>query len=294
MNLFFLAEDSVSNNVSDVMDTVSNEVSATTKIIQSLVQPILNKLPDLCFSIVFLIIAYLIVKQILKVILHALKKANMDHIMISFIQSIVKIILYVLIVVIALSVLGVPMTSIITVIASAGVAIGLALKDSLSNLAGGFILLFAKPMKAGDLVEVNGITGKIASITILYTKIITPDNSTVYLPNGLVSGGKIINLTEQETRRVDLLYSISYETDINKARTIILDCIQKSTLTLSNPTPEVHVSEHGDNSIKLKIMVWCKSEDYWNTMFYLNEAIKIAFDANKIEIPYPQLDVHMK
>lgn len=162
----------------------------------------------------------------MRILKRAFNRSNMDGIMSSFIRSVAKIVLYVLLIVIALSILDVPMDSIVAVIASAGVAVGLALKDSLSNLAGGFIILFSKPLKEGDTIEADGVTGKVEAITILYTRIVTADNKTVFIPNGVVASGKIINYTDKDTRRVDLNFGISYEDDIDAARKVLLEQVQ--------------------------------------------------------------------
>ena len=205
-------------SVQDVVDTMGEEVKQTSSILSKIFQPILDKLPSLIFAVLFLLIGMFLIKQIMRILKRAFNRSNMDGIMSSFIRSVAKIILYVLLIVIALSILDVPMDSIVAVIASAGVAIGLALKDSLSNLAGGFIILFSKPLKEGDTIEADGVMGKVEAITILYTRIVTVDNKTVFIPNGVVASGKIINYTDKETRRVDLNFGISYEDDIDAAR----------------------------------------------------------------------------
>lgn len=210
-------------SVQDVVDTMGEEVKQTSSILSKIFQPILDKLPSLIFAVLFLLIGMFLIKQIMRILKRAFNRSNMDGIMSSFIRSVAKIILYVLLIVIALSILDVPMDSIVAVIASAGVAIGLALKDSLSNLAGGFIILFSKPLKEGDTIEADGVMGKVEAITILYTRIVTVDNKTVFIPNGVVASGKIINYTDKETRRVDLNFGISYEDDIDAARVVLLD-----------------------------------------------------------------------
>ena len=190
-------------SVQDVVDTVGEEVKQTSSILSKIFQPILDKLPSLIFAVLFLLIGMFLIKQIMRILKRAFNRSNMDGIMSSFIRSVAKIILYVLLIVIALSILDVPMDSIVAVIASAGVAIGLALKDSLSNLAGGFIILFSKPLKEGDTIEADGVMGKVEAITILYTRIVTVDNKTVFIPNGVVASGKIINYTDKDRARKD-------------------------------------------------------------------------------------------
>lgn len=185
------------------------------------------------------------------------------------------------------------MDSIVAVIASAGVAVGLALKDSLSNLAGGFIILFSKPLKEGDTIEADGVTGKVEAITILYTRIVTADNKTVFIPNGVVASGKIINYTDKDTRRVDLNFGISYEDDIDAARKVLLEQVQAAPEALAEPEAKVVVFSHDDSAVVLQLQVWTKSENYWQLHYRLLEDVKKAFDSHGISIPYPQMDVHM-
>ncbi|WP_294401427.1 mechanosensitive ion channel family protein [uncultured Ruminococcus sp.] len=279
--------------VQNVVDTVSDEVQQTTHVLSSIFQPMINKLPSLVFALIFLLFGLFVIRQIMRILKRASKHSNMDGIMASFLRSIIKIVLYMLLIVITLSILDVPMDSIVAVIASAGVAVGLALKDSLSNLAGGFIILFSKPLKEGDTVEVDGVTGKVESISILYTRMVTPDNITVYIPNGVVSGGKIINYTQKEIRRVDLFFGIAYENDIDQARKILMDVVKKAPEALEQPAPEVFVSSHDDSAVTLRLQVWGKNDQYWPLHYRLLEDVKKAFDENGISIPYPQMDVHL-
>lgn len=279
--------------VQDVVNTVGEEVKQTSSVLNKIFQPILDKLPSLIFAVLFLLIGFFLVKQIMRILKRAFQKSNMDGIMSSFIRSVTKIILYVLLIVIALSILDVPMDSIVAVIASAGVAVGLALKDSLSNLAGGFIILFSKPLKEGDTIEADGVTGKVEAITILYTRIVTADNKTVFIPNGVVASGKIINYTDKETRRVDLNFGISYEDDIDAARTVLLEQVKAAPEALDVPAPKVVVLSHDDSAVTLQLQVWTKSEDYWPLHYRLLESVKKAFDRSGISIPYPQMDVHL-
>ena len=265
----------------------------TSGILNKIFQPILDKLPSLIFAILFLLIGFFLVKQIMRILKRAFNRSNMDGIMSSFIRSVAKIVLYVLLIVIALSILDVPMDSIVAVIASAGVAVGLALKDSLSNLAGGFIILFSKPLKEGDTIEADGVTGKVEAITILYTRIVTADNKTVFIPNGVVASGKIINYTDKDTRRVDLNFGISYEDDIDAARKVLLEQVQAAPEALAEPEAKVVVFSHDDSAVVLQLQVWTKSENYWQLHYRLLEDVKKAFDSHGISIPYPQMDVHM-
>lgn len=278
--------------IQNVMNTVSEEVEQTTNILSKLFQPLLTKLPSLIFALLFFALGFFLIKQIMRIIRRGFRRSNMDGIMASFLRSVIQIILYSLLAVIVLSILDVPMDSIVAIIASAGVGVALALKDSLSNLAGGFIILFSKPLKEGDTVEINGTMGKVEAISILYTRMVTPDNTTVYIPNGLVASGKIINYTTKELRRIDMLFAISYSDEIESARKIILDTVGSAPESVAEPEPMVFVSGHEDAAVILKLQVWTKSENYWPLYYRLMEQVKLAFDRQNISIPYPQLDIH--
>ena len=186
------------------------------------------------------------------------------------------------------------MSSIITIFGAAGLAVSLALQNCLSNLAGGFIILFSKPFVAGDILEIDGSVGKVDTISILYTKIITFDNKTVFIPNGKVSEGKIINYTESPTRRIDLKFDISYAADYQKARELILTAAADNKLILKSPEPLVRMSAHSDHSVAIDVLVWVNNDDYFNVRYSMIESVKSSFDENGIEIPFSQLDVHIK
>ncbi len=281
------------DSIQNVVDTVSNEVEQTTNVLSKMIQPILEKLPSLIFALILFGLGMILIRQIMRLIHRGFQRSNMDSIMASFLRSVIRIVLYVFLIVITMSILGVPMDSIVAVIASAGVAVALALKDSLSNLAGGFIILFSKPLKEGDTVEINGSKGTIEAISILYTRMVTPDNTTVYIPNGVVASGKIINYTDKELRRVDLFFGISYGDDIDAARTVLLDVAHHAPEALTEPEAQVFVSSHEESAVALKLQVWTKSENYWVLYYRLLEEGKKAFDRNGISIPYPQVELHL-
>lgn len=279
--------------VQAVADTVTDEMEQASSILSTIFTPFVNALPSLVFALIFLLIGFFLIRQIMRIIRRAIERSNIDRIMASFLRSIIQIVLYIILFVIVLSLLDVPMDSIVAVIASAGVAVALALKDSLSNLAGGFIILFSKPLNAGDTIEVDGTIGKVEAINILYTRMVTPDNSTVYIPNGIVSSNKIINYTSKDMRRIDLMFGISYEDDIDKARRVILKTVEIIPIALQDPVPEVFVSGHDSSAVTLRLQVWVKSENYWSLYYRLMEDVKKAFDREGISIPFPQMDVHI-
>lgn len=280
-----------STGLDAVTDTITEEVEHTSTVFSDIFEPILDILPSLGFALVFLLIGYFLVRKALKILKKALAKSSLDHIVVSFINSVVKILLYVLLIVIFLSMLDVPMDSITAVIASAGVAVGLALQDSLSNVAGGFIVLFSKPLKQGDTVEVDGTTGVVDSITVLYTCVVTCDNKTVYIPNGTMATAKITNFTEKETRRVDLSFGVGYHNDLAHVRRVMLSVVAAEEQALHEPAPEVVVTEDGEYTITLELHVWTKTEDYWPLYYALLEDVPTAFAREGITIPRQQVDV---
>ena len=194
----------------------------------------------------------------------------------------------------ALSVLKVPISSIITILGAAGLAVSLALQTCLSNLAGGFIILFSKPFVTGDIIEIDNTIGTVRSISVLYTKLDTFDGKTAFIPNGKISDAKLINYTESPLRRIDLKFSIRFNEDFNKAQSVICDVINNEPLIQSIPGPIVRMGTHSESSIEIDTLVWVKNSDYITTRYNLLENIKSAFDENGIEIPYNQIDVHMK
>ena len=219
---------------------------------------------------------------------------KIDKSVYTFLLSAIKIVLYILVIICTASILGIPATSFITILASAGVAIGLALQGSLSNIAGSIMILIFRPFTVGDFVEVNGISGTVESISLFYTVVLTPDNKVITCPNGAVSNGVITNYSTKDTRRVDITFSASYENDIDKVKSVIKSCVDAQRAVLSVPEPFIGVVSHNQNSVDYVCRVWVNSADYWDVYFSLMESVKAEFDKNGIEIPYPQMDVHVK
>jgi len=259
---------------------------------------LLEKAFDLGIQLIIAILLLLIGFKIIKLIEKSLKKENkftkLDKSVKSFMISIISITLKALLFVIAASIVGIPTTSFITIIGSCGVAIGLALQGGLSNLAGGLMILIFKPFKVGDYIESNGKEGTVKSITMFYTSLVTVDNKVVQIPNGTLSNNTIVNYSANNERRLDLEFNVSYDSKIDKVKKVINDVIDSSNLILKDKEKIVRLMKHSESSLTFAVKVWVKKEDYWNTMFELLENIKEAFDKNKIEIPYPQLDIHQK
>ncbi len=250
-------------------------------------------LPSFAMAAIVMACGLVLIRVLMKFVKRALKKSNIDPTAASFLKSLISVALYILVAIIILSVLNVPMTSIIAVISTAGLAIGLALQDSLANVAGGFWIMFSKPLKVGDLVKFDDITGTVKEVGILQTKLLLPDETAVYIPNGKVADAVIVNYSAQALRRLDLEIGISYDDDFEKAKALILSLIEAHPLMVSEPAPLVRVGGFGDNAVLLHVRVWTENDNYWTLHYDMHEQIKKAFDENGISFPYPQRDVHL-
>lgn len=258
------------------------------------VQEIIMKL---LIGIGILIIGFLVAGQFVRIFNRILKKRDVDETLRPFLRNVLKYVLYGLVVVIAASTMGLEMTSIVGVIASLGLAIGLALQGALANFAGGVLIMILKPFKVGDFVEAQGHSGHVQEVNVVSTTLLTLDFKTVYIPNGPLAGGSITNYTKDEVRRCDLTFGIGYSDDIDKARKIILDTAAKLPLILDKSSapddPFVRVVNLGDSSVDFTVRLWCKVPDYWDVYFYMLEEVKKAFDEQGVSIPFPQMDVHL-
>ncbi len=257
-------------------------------------QNFVDAIPSIITAVIILIVGLIISKLILRIMQKGFEKGYIDKTVSRFSYSLVKILLYVLVVTIVLAVLGVPMSSMIAVIGTAGVTIGLALKDSLSNVAGGFNILITKPFAIGDYVMIDSAEGTVELISIWYTRILTPDNKTIFIPNGQIVASKIINYTLKKTRRVDMTFQISYDNDYKRAEQIITDIISRHKKVLKEPEATVRLFSQSESSLDIVCKPWVNSDDYWDVYYDITAQVKDAFDENGIEIPYRQLDVHVK
>ncbi len=264
-----------------------------TKILDQVWAFVFTNGPKVLGAIAIIIIGFLLIKFVEKLLYKALQKSRIDETAHKLIVQIVSILLKVVVLLTAAGTLGINTASLITILGTAGVAVGLALKDSLGNLAGGFLVLFSKPFVKGDYVETNGVSGTVENITLFYTTLKTVDNKVVYVPNGEISTAKITNYSAESTRRLDLTYSIGYQDDIAKAKQVLADVVASSGLALEDPAPAYLVAEHGSSSINLAVRIWVLSENYWDLNFYMNEQVKLAFDKAGITIPFDQLDVNL-
>ena len=220
--------------------------------------------------------------------------ARLDPGVKSFLKSGTKVLLYVLVFLTAAYTVGIPMTSFMTILASCGLAIGLALQGSLSNLAGGLMILLFKPFKVGDFILANGQEGTVKSITVFYTFLHSPDNKVVTIPNGTITSGDVVNYWTLDKARLDIPFCTAYSDDIDKTREVVLAVAAARENVLSDPAPEVLLDKMNDSSLDFILRVWVAGKDYWDARFGLTEEVKKALDKNHITIPFPQLDVHQK
>lgn len=223
-----------------------------------------------------------------------LEKKDVDITLSKFLKSLITVGLKIILVLPVLGYWGIQLSGIAALVASAGVAIGLALQGSLSNFAGGFIILFIRPFKVGDYIETATYGGTVEQIGLFYTHLVTIDNKQILIPNGTLSNGSLINYSAKPTRRVDLTFSVGYENDITHVKEVLNKIIERNKLILNEPAPFVAVSAHSASSVDFVVRAWCNTENYWSIYFDLLEEVKITFDKENISIPYPQMDLHLK
>lgn len=248
---------------------------------------------NLIFSIVIFLIGSFVAKLIVGGIAKALGKTKLDEMLIRFVSNILRWVFLLIVIVAALDQIGVDTTSFIALLGAAGLAVGLALKDSLQNFASGVMLILFRPFQAGDFVEAGGAEGVVAEIRIFSTQMRTPDNKTVIVPNSDIYSGKIVNVTARDTRRIDLVIGIGYEDDLRLAKQTLQKIVEADEGILKDPAPFIGVGELGASSVDILVRPWVQTSDYFATKCDLTERIKLSLDEAGISIPYPQMDVHL-
>jgi small conductance mechanosensitive channel len=268
------------------METIINWFSENQLMIETF---IINLI--IAFLIIFIgkIIAKLIAKGVSKLLTHK----KVDNTVISFVSSLVFGLVVLVSFIAAISHLGFNTSSLVAIVGAAGLAIGLALQGSLSNFASGILLISFKPFKAGDFVEVAGTAGVVEEVQIFSTQLKTPDNKTVIIPNGGITSGNIVNYSSKPTRRIDLVIGVGYSADLKQTKTILTDIVNRQELVLKDQEATIAVSELADSSVNFVVRPWVNTENYWPVYFDLLETIKIELDQAGIEIPFPQLSVHV-
>ena len=275
------------------------------KNIEVLTKDITSYIPDniveilggYAFSLLMALLIFVIGKWIVNKIVGLLGKVlrkikGMDETLIKFLENIVYYALMIVVLLTSLGKLGVETTSFLAILGAAGLAIGLALKDSLGNFASGVMIIMFKPFKVGDVVTAAGVTGSVSEVGIFNSIFTTPDNQKIIIPNGAITSGSIININAHDTRRVDLVVGIGYEDDIKKTKEVLNDIISSHEKVLIDKGITIAVSELADSSVNFVVRAWVKTPDYWDVKFNLTETIKLRFDEEGISIPFPQQDVH--
>ena len=248
---------------------------------------------SLFIALFILLIGRQVVKILIKVISSALERSNTEDTVRIFVTNLLNTLLMIVVFIAAINQLGIQTTSIIAVLGAAGLAIGLALQGSLSNFAAGILIVIYRPYKVGDYIQADNHLGTVDDIQIFSTVLKTPDNKLVIVPNGSIMNGSIVNFSNQDKRRVDIIASCSYEDDIDKVKSVLADILSKDDRILSEPKPRIAVSELADSSVNLIVRPWVKNSDYIDVYYSLLEEIKKRFDQEGISIPYPQSDVHI-
>ena len=276
-----------------LLQEISDNPGVIRTYLEGMVPSLLSFLVQVVVAIIVLLIGSRIIKFLLKLIRKSLDRSKVEAGVVTFLCSLVKYSLYFVLAMIILAQFGVTTSSVVAVLGSAGLTLGLALQGSLSNFAGGVLILLLKPFVVGDYI-IDGVTGQegtVSSITIFYTKLLTIDNRMILIPNGTLSNSSITNVTHMEKRRIDLLIGVSYEANLAKTKQVLLDVVKSEDKILPGEPVDVYVSELADSSVQMGVRAWVKTEDYWPIRWKMTEDIKNALDANGISIPYPQMDV---
>ena len=289
--------------IADTTQEVTDATQEAVKQVNQLTQYVQDSIPGLITfglkvlaALVAFFIGRLVIRWIRKIVRRSFERSGADKGVEQFVDSLLKYGLYALLVFSLISSLGFDTTSVAAVLASGGVAIGLALQGSLSNFAGGVLILLLKPFVVGDYIieDSNGKEGTVKEIQIFYTKLSTIDNKTIVIPNGMLTNNSITNATAKDERQLDLRVGISYDADIRQAKNVIEELLEKDECIIKNEQINVFVHELAESAVVLGIRAWVKNEEYWTTRWRLLEEIKLSLDENGIEIPYPQMTVHMQ
>ena len=270
------------------------DIVSLERMLEKLYEWVITRGVNMFFGVIFLSIGWKVINKTLKRIRRILESKSADPTITRFLDNVMNVTLKTVLIIIILQYIGVNLTGLTTIVASAGVALSLALKGSLANLAGGVIILVARPFNVGDFIETTEHSGVVEKISIFYTYLVTFDNKQILIPNGILTDSSIVNYSSKEIRRVDITFSVSYEEDVIRVKNVLINILKKNELVLEEPEFFVGISMHGDSAINFIVKAWCKTEDYWTVYYDLLETVKIKFDEEGISIPYPQMDLHVK
>lgn len=278
-----------------VANTVEESASLLKQTLDDLINWLIGKAGSILIAILFIAIGMKLVGMLLKVMKRSFEKSKLDASVAGFLLSMIRVVGYILVFISAAAIVGVEVTSFVTILGTASMAIGLALQGALSNLAGGVLILMLKPFSVGDYIIENdkGMEGTVVSIEIFYTRLLTYDNKMVVIPNGILTNNSLVNLTNEIKRKVELKIAIAYDTDIKKVKDLVYEILAKEKRIMSNEPKDVFIDSFDESGMTLGIRAWVKTEDYWSTIWDLRERVKEAFDENGIVIPYNRLDVNV-
>lgn len=272
---------------------IPKSLSQLDIVIQNLIDSGISAGKHIIAAVVIFIVGRFLIKLINRLVASILQRRHIEISVQTFLSSLVNIILTILLIITVIGALGVNTTSFAALIASAGVAIGMALSGNLQNFAGGLIILLFKPYRVGDFIDVCGVQGTVSAVQIFHTILLTPDNKAVYLPNGSTSSSTITNYSREDKRRIEWTFGIDYGEDVNRARTAILSVITADARILNEPAPFVAVGGLSDSSVDIIVRVWVPTEEYWNVYFDMHQRVYETFNEQKINFPYPQQTVHL-
>ena len=272
---------------------IPKSLSQLDIVIQNLIDSGISAGKHIIAAVVIFIVGRFLIKLINRLVASILQRRHIEVSVQTFLSSLVNIILTILLIITVIGALGVNTTSFAALIASAGVAIGMALSGNLQNFAGGLIILLFKPYRVGDFIDVCGVQGTVSAVQIFHTILLTPDNKAVYLPNGSTSSSTITNYSREDKRRIEWTFGIDYGEDVNRARTAILSVITADARILPDPAPFVAVGGLSDSSVDIIVRVWVPTEEYWNVYFDMHQRVYETFNEQKINFPYPQQTVHL-
>lgn len=290
----------VEMDATEVFQAIEEIKNVNPGVIQTYLKGLVPDIVAFLIQIAVAVVVYLIGVQVIRLLRKFLKKwltkREADIGVKQFLDALIKYVCYFILFMMILSVFGVATTSAVALLGSMGLTIGLALQGSLSNFAGGVLILLLKPFKVGDYIieDVNKNEGTVKEISVFYTKLTTPDNKVIIIPNGTLANSSLMNVTQSEKRRVDIYVGVSYQADLKKAKSILAELAEKETNRLKDEPMDIFVSDLEDSSVKLGVRIWVPTDSYWETRWRLVEEIKLALDAGGIEIPYPQMDVTIK
>lgn len=284
--------ENISESVTENLEQVQENTNIFLNYITEHIPDIISFGINILIAVLILVVGRKIIKVICRIVNKSLVRANADKGVIQFLDSVVKCVLYFILFVIIVGKFGIEASSLIAIAGSAGLAVGLALQGSLSNFAGGVLILMLKPFKVGDYIIAQE-EGTVVEIQIFYTKLVTADNKTIFLPNGNLANNNITNVTTQDKRRVDLSVGISYNADLKLAKQLLNEIAEEYEGRLPSEEIQVFVNELSASEVNLGLRIWVKTEDYWDAKWSMTENIKYKFDENGIEIPFNQLDVHL-